>query len=72
MPELIRSHLPGIPLQVLPVPPRQIPFNAGFVYVQLESQGALWEHMVRHGGLALHVAAEFPGLRMELWGVREK
>ncbi|WP_395352270.1 type VI secretion system baseplate subunit TssK [Variovorax sp. UC122_21] len=72
LPELIRSHLPGIPLQVLPVPPRQIPFNAGFVYVQLEPQGALWEHMVRHGGLALHVAAEFPGLRMELWGVREK
>jgi type VI secretion system protein ImpJ len=72
LPELIRSHLPGIPLQVLPVPPRQIPFNAGFVYFQLDPHGALWEHMVRHGGLALHVAAEFPGLRMELWGVREK
>ena len=70
--ELIRSHLPGIPLQTLPVPPRQIPFNAGFVYFQIEPRGPLWEHMVKHGGLALHVAGEFPGLRMELWGVREK
>lgn len=70
--ELIRSHLPGIPLQTLPVPPRQIPFNAGFVYFQIEPRGPLWEHMVKHGGLALHVAGEFPELRMELWGVREK
>lgn len=70
--ELIRSHLPGIPLQALPVPPRQIPFNAGFVYFQIDPRGPLWEHMVKHGGLALHVAGDFPGLRMELWGVREK
>ncbi|MBP0657040.1 type VI secretion system baseplate subunit TssK, partial [Mycobacterium tuberculosis] len=33
--ELIRSHLPGIPLQAMPVPPRQIPFNAGQVYFEL-------------------------------------
>lgn len=72
LPELIRSHLPGIPLQTLPVPPRQIPFNAGFVYFQLDSRGPLWEHLVKHGGLALHIAGEFPGLRMELWGVRDK
>lgn len=68
--ELIRSHLPGMALQPLPVAPRQIPFNAGFVYFQIDPQGPLWEHLVRHGGLALHVAGEFPGLRMELWGVR--
>ncbi|HUD31881.1 MAG TPA: type VI secretion system baseplate subunit TssK [Variovorax sp.] len=70
--ELIRAHLPGIPLQALPVPPRQIPFNAGFVYFQVDPRGPLWEHMVKHGGLALHIAGDFPGLRMELWGVREK
>ncbi|MEJ8810695.1 type VI secretion system baseplate subunit TssK [Variovorax ureilyticus] len=72
LPELIRSHLPGIPLQTLPVPPRQIPFNAGFVYFQVDSRGPLWEHLVEYGGLALHIAGEIPGLRMELWGVREK
>lgn len=72
LPELIRSHLPGIPLQALPVPPRQIPFNAGFVYFQIEARGPLWEHLQSHGGLALHMAGEIPGLRMELWGVRDK
>jgi type VI secretion system protein ImpJ len=70
--ELIRAHLPGIPLRMLPVPPRQIPFSAGFVYFQLEAQGPLWKHMVHSGGLALHVAGEFPGLRLELWGVRDR
>lgn len=70
--DLVRSHLPGIPLQTLPVPPRQIPFNAGFVYFQVDSHGPLWEHLLKFGGLALHVAGEFPGLRMELWGIRDR
>nr|WP_167359270.1 type VI secretion system baseplate subunit TssK [Burkholderia diffusa] len=30
----------------------------------------LWEEVVRHGGLALHVAGDFPSLKLELWGVR--
>ena len=70
--ELIRSHLPGIPLQTLPVPPRQIPFNAGFVYFQIDQRGPLWEHLLKHGGLAMHLAGEFPGMQMELWGIRDK
>lgn len=70
LPELVRLHLPGVPLRVLPVPPRQIPFNAGFIYYQVEPQGVLWEHLIKHGGIGLHVAAQFPGLRMELWGIR--
>ena len=68
---LIHSHLPGLPLQVLPVPPRQIPFNAGHIYFELSQQHPLWEQIERYGGLAMHVAGNFPGLRMELWGVRQ-
>ncbi|MFK0380202.1 type VI secretion system baseplate subunit TssK [Pandoraea sp. NPDC090278] len=67
---LIRSHLPGIPLQALAVPPRQIPFNAGFLYFEISQEHPLWEQVSRYGGLALHVAGQFPELRMELWGVR--
>ena len=70
--DLIRANLPGIVLHSLPVPPRQIPFNAGYVYFQLEQRGELWEHMLKSGGLAMHVANALPGLRMELWGVRSK
>ncbi|NTX26631.1 type VI secretion system baseplate subunit TssK [Burkholderia pyrrocinia] len=72
LPELLRSHLPGVVLQALPVPPRQIPFNAGYVYYELTKTGPLWEQVAKHGGLAMHIAGEFPGLRMELWGVRDK
>ena len=52
------------------MPPRQIPFNAGYVYFQLEPQGPHWEHLQQHGGIGLHVAKAFANLRMELWGVR--
>ncbi|OWJ63122.1 type VI secretion system baseplate subunit TssK [Paraburkholderia caledonica] len=70
LPDLVRGHLPGIALQSLPVPPRQIPFNAGYIYYELSRLGPLWEQVERHGGLALHVAGEFPSLKLELWGVR--
>ena len=72
LPELVRSHLPGIAMAALPVPPRQIPFNAGFVYYDISQHGALWEQVAQHGGLAMHVSGDFPRLRVELWGVREK
>jgi len=68
--DLVRSHLPGIPLQAMPVPPRQIPFNAGQVYFELTQDHPLWVQVQRYGGLALHVAGNFPELRLELWGVR--
>ncbi|WP_277182558.1 type VI secretion system baseplate subunit TssK [Caballeronia sp. BR00000012568055] len=70
LPELVRGHLPGIPIQPLPVPPRQIPFNAGFVYYEVTRQGPLWDLIAKHGGIALHVAGEFPALQLQLWGVR--
>ncbi|CAJ0890709.1 type VI secretion system baseplate subunit TssK [Ralstonia flatus] len=69
--ELVRSHLPGLPLQAMPVPPRQIPFNAGQVYFELDQDHPLWAQVQRYGGLALHVAGQFPELRLELWGVRQ-
>lgn len=52
------------------MPPRQIPFNAGYIYFQVDTQNKLWEHMLTHGGIGLHVATHFPDLRVELWGIR--
>lgn len=68
--ELVRSHLPGLVLQGLPVPPRQIPYSAGYVYFELLKTGTFWERISGTGALALHIAGEFPGLKMELWGIR--
>jgi type VI secretion system protein ImpJ len=70
LPGLVQSHLPSLELRPMPVPPRQIPFNAGYVYYELSSSGPLWDEIVTHGGIAMHVAGEFPSLSMELWGIR--
>jgi type VI secretion system protein ImpJ len=70
--ELVRSHLPGLGLQPLPVPPRQIPYNAGYVYFELVKSGAFWEKISTMGAIAIHVAGDFPGLKMELWGIRDQ
>jgi type VI secretion system protein ImpJ len=72
LPELIRSHLPGLTMVPLPVPPRQIPYNSGFIYFELARTGAFWEQIARQGGLAMHIAGHFPELKLELWGVRQK
>ncbi|MDS1916266.1 type VI secretion system baseplate subunit TssK [Enterobacter asburiae] len=68
--ELVRSHLPGLVLQGLPVPPRQIPYSSGYVYFELLKNGPLWAKISTTGALALHVAGDFPSLKMELWGIR--
>ncbi|CAG2131493.1 hypothetical protein D3C87_1007220 [compost metagenome] len=72
LPELIRSHLPGLQMLPLPVPPRQIPFNANYVYFELSRTGVFWDQIAQQGALAMHIAGSFPELKMELWGVRHK
>jgi len=68
--DLVNLQLPGIPMRSLPVAPRQIPYHAGFNYFELERGGDLWKQLERSGGLAMHVAGEFPGLEMEFWAIR--
>lgn len=68
--DLVNLQLPGIPLSSLPVAPRQIPFHAGFNYFELERGGELWKQLERSGGLAMHIAGDFPGLEIEFWAIR--
>jgi type VI secretion system protein ImpJ len=72
LPELVRSHLPGLSLIPLPVPPRQIPFNSSYIYYELSCTGPFWEQIAEQGGLAMHIAGHFPELKLELWGVRHQ
>lgn len=68
--DLVRLGLPGVPVLALPVAPRQIPFHAGFAYFELDQTSELWEQLKSSGGVALHVAGNFPGLAMEFWAIR--
>ncbi len=69
--KLVNSALPGIGLAGMPVAPRQIPYHAGMVYFELDASSAYWSRITTSGGIAFHVAGEFPGLNMELWAIRQ-
>lgn len=69
--DLVNLQLPGIVLRPLPVAPRQIPYHAGFNYFDLARGGELWTQLQQSGGLAMHIAGEFPGLELELWAIRD-
>ncbi len=69
--DLVNLQLPGVPVRPLPVAPRQIPYHAGFSYFELETRGNdLWRQLETSGGLAMHIAGDFPGLEMEFWAIR--
>lgn len=68
--DLVTLQLPGIPVRAVPVAPRQIPYHAGSAYFELDQHGDLWEQLRTSGGIALHVAGDFPGLAMEFWAIR--
>lgn len=69
--ELVNLSLPGIQVSPLPVAPRQIPFHSGFAYFQLDRTNELWAQLAASGGIAIHVAGEFPALQMEFWAIKE-
>ena len=69
--DLVNLQLPGVALRALPVAPRQIPYHAGCTYFELETRGnELWKQLETSGGLAMHIAGDFPGLSLEFWAVK--
>ncbi|TDE37496.1 type VI secretion system baseplate subunit TssK [Antarcticimicrobium sediminis] len=68
--QLVNSALPGITLRPLPVAPRQIPYHSGVVYFELDADSPYWSKMTTSGGIAVHVSGQYPGLKMELWAIR--
>jgi type VI secretion system protein ImpJ len=68
--DLVRLGLAGVPVHPVPVAPRQIPYHAGFAYFELDQSDELWDQLKDSGGIAMHVAGEFPGLALEFWAIR--
>jgi type VI secretion system protein ImpJ len=67
---LVNSQLPGVAVRSLPVAPRQISFHADNVYFELDRTGEMWKSIRGSGGMAVHLAGTYPGLKMELWAIR--
>jgi type VI secretion system protein ImpJ len=68
--DLVNLHLPGVSLRPLPVAPRQIPYHAGNNYFELDTSSEFWRGLERSGGLAMHIAGDWPGLKLEFWAIR--
>ena len=69
--QLVVSQLPGISISPLPAAPRQIPFNVGYSYFELDQQGPMWQELRNSGGFAFHIGGHFPDLDMEFWAIRK-
>ncbi len=69
--QLVNSALPGIDLRPLPVAPRQIPYHSDVVYFEVDGASPYWGKMTTSGGIAVHVSGDYPGLKMELWAIRQ-
>ena len=69
--DLVNLQLPGILLQPMAVAPRQLPYHAGSTYFELQTRNEdLWKQLEQSGGLALHIAGDFPGLELSFWAIR--
>lgn len=67
--ELVHKQLPGIPLRLMPVAPRQLPYHAGYSYFALERSSPRWGHLENSDGFAFHIAGEFPELELQFWAI---
>ena len=69
--DLVNLQLPGVLLQPMAVAPRQLPYHAGCTYFELQTRNDdQWKQLEQSGGLALHIAGEFPGLELSFWAIR--
>ncbi|WP_309644006.1 type VI secretion system baseplate subunit TssK [Phenylobacterium sp.] len=68
--DLVNLQLGGAPIRPLPTEPRQIPFRAGMVYFEVNTNADDWKIVERSGGVAIHVSGEVPDLTLELWAIR--
>jgi type VI secretion system protein ImpJ len=70
MREIVDSALPGVPLRHTPTPPPQLRVIPGYVYFELDRSVPDWREFARAPALGLHVASDWPELKLELWCVK--
>lgn len=71
MRNIVDSALPGVPLRHTPTPPPQLRVLPGFVYFELDRGVPDWRDFATANALGLHVAGEWPQLKLELWCVKK-
>lgn len=69
--DLINNQLHGISISALAVVPRQLPYQTGYHYFEVNKQGMYWQRLLESGGLAIHLSGSYPGLDIELWTINQ-
>ena len=70
MRQIVDSALPGVPLRHAPTPPPQLRVLPGYVYFELDRGAADWRDFAQATALGLHVAGDWPDLKLELWAIK--
>lgn len=70
MRQIVDSALPGVPLRHTPTPPPQLRVLPGYVYFELDRGAPDWRDFATAPALGLHVAGDWPQLKLELWCVK--
>jgi type VI secretion system protein ImpJ len=68
---LIANALRGVPISFTRVPPASLPVKSNFVYFQLDSNCEAWEGIRGAKNLAIFAPPDYPGIALELLGLRE-
>ncbi len=72
MRQIVDSALPGVPLRHAPTPPPQLRVLPGYVYFELDRGSPDWRDFASATALGLHVAGDWPDLRLELWCIKRQ
>ncbi|MBN3860274.1 type VI secretion system baseplate subunit TssK [Neisseriaceae bacterium PsAf] len=70
--DLIELQLPGIRMIPLATPPRNVPYYPSSVYFELDNQDDLYKRTLSSVSIALSIVGDFPSLRFDVWGIRER
>ena len=70
MRQIVDAALPGVPLRHAPTPPPQLRVLPGYVYFELDRSVPDWRDFASAPALGLHVAGDWPDLKLELWCVK--
>jgi hypothetical protein len=68
---MVNLALPGIRLEAIGVP-GVLSGQPDTAYFALTQTDDLWRELTTSGGIAMHVAGDFPGLVLELWAIRRR
>ena len=71
MRQIVTSSLAaGVGVSPTPTPPAQLRVLPGYVYFELDRSAPDWRDFSTAPALGLHVAGEWPELKLELWWVK--